>query len=309
MPIIVRLGTPQFRRFLVENSPLKSIKDMKAIIDILHNTSVEIYEAKKHAIQQGNEELATQIGQGKDIISILMRENMKASEEEKLSDAELLGQITSLTFAATDTTSGALARTLHLLAQHKDVQTKVRHEIRQARKESGGEDIPYDTLVSLPYLDAICRETLRLYPPVSQVTRTVGRDIILPLSSPIKGTNGQELNELHVPNGTTIYVSILASNRNPALWGLDSEEWKPERWLNPLPQSILEAQNAGVYSHLMTFIGGGRSCIGFKFSQLEMKVVLALLLEKFEFSLSDKPIFLADDRYCNSTYQSEEQGP
>ena len=68
----------------------------------------------------------------------------------------------SLTFAATDTTSGALARILHLLAQHKDVQTKVRHEIRQARKESGGEDVPYDRLVSLPYLDAICRETLRL---------------------------------------------------------------------------------------------------------------------------------------------------
>ena len=44
---------------------------MKALIDIFHNTSVEIYEAKKHAFQQGNEELAGQIGQGKDIISLL----------------------------------------------------------------------------------------------------------------------------------------------------------------------------------------------------------------------------------------------
>ena len=44
---------------------------MKAIIDIFHNTSVEIYEAKKRAFQQGNEELAAQIGQGKDIISVL----------------------------------------------------------------------------------------------------------------------------------------------------------------------------------------------------------------------------------------------
>jgi len=201
-----------------------------------------------------------------------------------------LGQINSLTFAATDTTSGALARILHLLGQHKDAQSKVRHEIRQAREENGGEDIPYDTLVSLPYLDAICRETLRLYPPVTQLMRTVRQDITLPLSSPIKGTNGQELNELHVPKDTEIIVSILASNRNPALWGLDSEEWKPERWLNPLPQSILEARVPGVYSHLMTFFGGGRSCIGFNFSQLEMKVVLGLLLEKFEFSLSDEPI-------------------
>ena len=68
----------------------------------------------------------------------------------------------SLTFAATDTTSGALTRTFHLLAQHKDVQAKVRAELRNARKANGGGDIDYDTLVSLPLLDAICRETLRM---------------------------------------------------------------------------------------------------------------------------------------------------
>ena len=71
LPNVVRLGTPKFRRFLVENSPFKSIKDLKALIDIFHNTSVEIYEGKKHAYKQGNEELAAQIEQGKDIISIL----------------------------------------------------------------------------------------------------------------------------------------------------------------------------------------------------------------------------------------------
>ena len=71
MPFLVRLGTPQFRRFLVENSPFKLVKDMKVLIDVFHNTSIEIYEAKKHAFQQGDEELAAQIGQGKDVISIL----------------------------------------------------------------------------------------------------------------------------------------------------------------------------------------------------------------------------------------------
>ena len=71
MPTIVRLGTPQFRRFLVENCPFKMVKDSKAFIDIFHNTSVEIFEAKKHAFQQGNEELTAQIGQGKDIICVL----------------------------------------------------------------------------------------------------------------------------------------------------------------------------------------------------------------------------------------------
>jgi cytochrome P450 len=68
----------------------------------------------------------------------------------------------SLTFAATDTTSSALSRIFHLLALHKDVQTKLREAILDAKEENGGKDLNYDTLVSLPYLDAICRETLRL---------------------------------------------------------------------------------------------------------------------------------------------------
>ena len=64
-------------------------------------------------------------------------------------------------FAATDTTSNALARTLDLLVQHPDVQEKLRAELIEASSAAGG-DIPYDQLVDLPYLDAVCRETLRL---------------------------------------------------------------------------------------------------------------------------------------------------
>jgi len=61
--------------------------------------------------------------------------------------------------------------------------------------------------------------------------------------------------------------------------------------LTPLPESVSVAHIPGIYSHLMTFLGGGRACIGFKFSQLEMKVVLSLLIESFEFTPSKKEIF------------------
>lgn len=59
-----------------------------------------------------------------------------------------------------DTTSNALSRILQILSEHPDVQDKLRAEIRDA--SPNGEDIPYDQLVNLPYLDAVCRETLRL---------------------------------------------------------------------------------------------------------------------------------------------------
>ncbi|EPS92689.1 hypothetical protein FOMPIDRAFT_1137457, partial [Fomitopsis schrenkii] len=66
--------------------------------------------------------------------------------------------------------------------------------------------------------------------------------------------------------------------------------WKPERWLSTLPTAVTESRIPGVYSNLMTFSGGKRACIGFKFSEMEMKVVLSVLVSNFTFELSDKPI-------------------
>ena len=63
--------------------------------------------------------------------------------------------------AATDTTSNALSRILHLLSLHPDVQDKLRDELKEACEDN--EELTHDRLVSLPYLEAVCRETLRLY--------------------------------------------------------------------------------------------------------------------------------------------------
>ncbi|KAG6868481.1 hypothetical protein C0993_002246 [Termitomyces sp. T159_Od127] len=197
--------------------------------------------------------------------------------------------IRSFTFAATDTTSNALSRTLHLLAFHPETQERLRAEVLEAHKLHNG-DIPYDTLVSLPFLDAVCRETLRLHPPVPKVTRICRRDTVLPLLTPIKGVDGHDMKSILVPKDTTIFIAILNANRDPLLWGPDSLEWTPDRWLSPLPEALHEAHMPGIYSHLLTFLGGGRACIGFKFSQLEMKVVLSTLVSQFRFYPPKKEI-------------------
>jgi len=187
-----------------------------------------------------------------------------------------------------ETTSGALARILHKLAEHQDVQDKLRREITEARE---GVDLGYDELMSLPYLEAVCRETLRLHAPVSSMNRETTQDIVMPLGTPIRGVDGQMISEIVLPKKTSVVVALRASNTNPALWGDDAHLWKPERWLSPLPERVSEARIPGIYSNLMTFLGGGRACIGFKFSQLEMKVVLSVLLESFKFELTDKKIY------------------
>ncbi|KAF7970683.1 hypothetical protein HWV62_23282 [Athelia sp. TMB] len=290
LPFLVKLGPPSLRRFFCQMIPSADVQKLREVVDIMWDTSVRIVDDKKAALEKGDEAVMEQVGRGKDIMSILrmtvifpkrhrltsitVKANMEAVESQRLPEVELLGQMSTLIAAATDTTSSALSRILHLLAQNPDIQIALRKEIRDARSQNG--DLDYSSLDDLPYLDAIIRETLRF----------ARKDMILPLYKPIVGNDGKVMTELHVPKGTTIEIAIMKANCDPDIWGSDASEWKPERWLKKLPSSVADAHFPGVYANLMTFSGGGRSCIGFKFSELEMKVVLSLLLESFSFAES-----------------------
>ncbi|KAK7466363.1 hypothetical protein VKT23_005090 [Stygiomarasmius scandens] len=281
IPWAVKIGSPAFRRAVCKWVPWKRVRRIQELIDYMWSVSEEIYLSKRKELEE-MDSTDQEEEQGADILKVLIRENRKASSEDRLDEAEILGQLSTLIFAAQDTTSNAMTRMISLLSLHPQVQTKLREEITQARAAAEG-DLDYDQLEMLPYLEAVCRETLRLFPPVPLLFRTALRDAILPLSKPISSTNGST-NEIFIPQGTQIMISIINCNRDPDIWGQDAMEWKPERWLEPLPDAVLEAKIPGVYSPLMTFNAGGRSCIGFKFSQLEMKVVMSILVELFKFS-------------------------
>lgn len=72
----------------------------------------------------------------------------------------------------------------------------------------------------------------------------------MPLSEPMYGVNGELITEIPVPKDTAIVIGVRACNRNKALWGEDALEFKPERWLSPLPDAITKAHIPGVYSNL-----------------------------------------------------------
>ena len=74
-------------------------------------------------------------------------------------------------------------------------------------------------------------------------------DVVLPLSSPILDVNGREIYELTVPENTNVFLHIWNLNRDPSIWGDDAAEWKPERWLTTLPESVGEAKIQGVYAN------------------------------------------------------------
>lgn len=98
------------------------------------------------------------------------------------------------------------------------------------------------TLLSLIFIHSLYRH------------RRARKDSVLPLSMPIKGKNGCDIREIHIPKGTSVMITILGANRNPEIWGDDSDEWKPERWLAPLPDTVMQAHFPSIYSNMSVII-------------------------------------------------------
>ena len=70
---LFKLGPPKFRRFILDLIPWRTLHQLRDISDVIHGTAVEIINSKKRALEDGDEAVARQIGQGKDILSILSR--------------------------------------------------------------------------------------------------------------------------------------------------------------------------------------------------------------------------------------------
>ena len=132
---------------------------------------------------------------------------------------------------------------------------------------------PSEILEKLPLLNAVCNETLRLFPPVPITMRTAVRDSYL-ASHPI-------------PRGTEVIVCLWAINRNPELWGSDAAEFKPERWIDDEKPN----NSGGAVSNYcqMTFLHGPRSCIGQNFAKAELRCLLAAFVASFEWEMDMRP--------------------
>ena len=73
LPVLYKIGTRNFQRFVVEHFPSQPVQELREIIDLIHSTSVDIFEMKKRALKEGDEAVERQVARGKDIMSILRR--------------------------------------------------------------------------------------------------------------------------------------------------------------------------------------------------------------------------------------------
>ncbi|KAG8855329.1 hypothetical protein FRB96_007127 [Tulasnella sp. 330] len=259
-------------------------KRNKAVMDRVGRKLVE--EKKAALLQKKNDgvQLQSKNVAGRDLLSVLIKANMASDimDSEKMTDEEMMGQITTMLLAGHETTSSSVTWLLYDLAkpENKPIQDRLRAELSTLSPEEPS----MEELNALPYLDAVIRENLRINTVVIGVPREAARDDVIPLSIPIVDRKGVTRNEVRIGKGDILFVSILAMNRDKTVWGEDAETFNPERWFNPKthPRS---SEVPSVYSGIMTFLGGPRHCIGYRFALMEMKALVYALIQNMEFSL------------------------
>ena len=248
--------------------PAKMNRDMESARGIILNTATTIITEKEG-------QAAAHTGH-KDIIALISKDNLKMKEagEEGLSFETMRDQVMTFLGAGHDTTATGVAWTLHLLSKYPAIQIKLREEVRlhmpflfDPETRYNVEELAKADADQLPYMDNVCRESLRYIPPIPMTVRESIADDIL--------------GDYRVPAGTVIYVLANAINRLPMYWGPTASEFDPDRWDN-LPSTY--TTNA-----FMTFLQGPRGCVGRKFAETEMKVLLCCLLSMYTFEM-DKSV-------------------
>lgn len=246
-------------------------------------SDVEMGEAKGSRGGAGSEKarVLRDNVQGADLFALLVKANMATDlpDHLRMSDEDVLAQIPTFMFAGHETTSSAVTWTLLALSENQAYQAKLRTELLSVSSSTP----TMDELNVLPYLDKIVRETMRLYAPVPNTVRQVMKDDVIPTQNEWVDRLGQKRQGLPVMKGDLISIQILPLNTSKAIWGDDALEFKPERWDN-LPDTVRSIP--GVWGNMLSFLGGNHACIGYRFSLVEMKAILFMLIRSFHFDLA-----------------------
>ena len=182
-----------------------------------------------------------------------------AIESGGFTDEGLVNQLMTFLVAGHETTASALSWAICMLCEHPEVQSRLRKEVSLLPDPRlPASSISSNDIDSLPYLNAVCNEVLRLYSPVPVTVRVAANDTTL-------------LGH-YIPKGTTIFISPWATNANKEFWGEDAADFNPDRWLGEG-----KAKTGGVESNyaFLTFLHGPRSCIGQSFAKGEFACLLA----------------------------------
>ncbi|XP_055911117.1 LOW QUALITY PROTEIN: probable cytochrome P450 4s3 [Eupeodes corollae] len=234
----------------------EDFKERNHALDILHGETNRVIAMRRSSLKTSNIQTLADAANTIDesgvkkrlaFLDILL---LAQAEGADLSDVDIREEVDTFMFEGHDTTSSALAFAIYLLSQNKAAQQKA---FEEAVALEGKEK---DTM---KYLEAVIKETLRLYPSVPFYSRLMTEDV--------------KIRNLHMPKGSAVSLLAYAVHRN--------EKYFPEPDLFS-PERFLDEENQLHPYAFIAFSAGPRNCIGQKFAMLELKCTLSNILREYE---------------------------
>jgi len=197
---------------------------------------------------------------GDDLLGLML--DAETEDGQRLDEVEIRDQLVTFLFAGHETSALALTYAVLCLAQHPEEADRLRAEYDEVL------DADRPTLADLGALDAterVIQETLRLYPPAYVIFRET--------------TDPVEVGGYRLPEGRKLTLPQFRLHRDDRFWD-DPQRFDPDRFARDVDRPE--------YAYF-PFGGGPRHCIGMRFARMELKTVLATLLERAEFDLLSDP--------------------
>jgi cytochrome P450 len=207
----------------------------------------------------------TQVGYEKDLLQMVLEGAKNSDLSQDAIDRFIVDNCKNIYLAGYETTAVSATWCLMLLAANPDWQERVRAEAIEVCK---GQVPDSDMVRKMKQLTMVINESLRLYPPVAVVSREALVDM--------------KFGNIQVPKGVNLWTLVVTLHTDPENWGPDALKFKPDRFANGIT-------GACKLPHLyMPFGVGPRVCLGQNLAMVELKVLIALIVSNFSFSLSPK---------------------
>ncbi|KAI1745270.1 cytochrome P450 [Xylaria scruposa] len=182
---------------------------------------------------------------------------------EPLGFQELTAEALTQLIAGSDTTSNSSCALLYYVARTPGVLKKLQEELDAAIPNNSTKVPDYESVRNLPYLEAVINETLRIHS-----TSGIGLPRQIPQDSP-----GVQIHGHYFPPGTVLSVPTYTIHHSKDIWGTDADDFRPERWAEATPRQ----RNA-----FIPFSYGPRSCVGRNVAEMEMKMIAATWLRRYD---------------------------
>ncbi|KAM4633676.1 cholesterol 24-hydroxylase-like isoform 2-T2 [Polymixia lowei] len=228
------------------------VKEVRQACRLLRSTGAKWINNRRVAMQNGQHV-------PKDILTQIIKSASKEENTGKEDEELMLDNFVTFFIAGQETTANQLAFCIMELARHPDILEKVKKEVDDVIGMK--QDIGYDDLGRLIYLSQVLKETLRMYPTAPATSRAVADDMVI--------------DGIPIPGGVSCMFSSYVAGRLDKFFK-DPLTFDPDRFHPDAPRP---------YYCYYPFALGPRSCLGQNFAQMEAKVVMAKLLQRFDFEL------------------------